>query len=386
MSGLPTSTELLSRLIEFPSVSDTSNVAISEAVSEFLSDLGFSIETTKYIDESGTTKANLVAKREPSKHQDSSTETRGLAYFCHTDVVPAVGWTGPGGDPFRARLENDRIFGRGSCDMKGSLVAMLEAANRVSKAEQNNPLWIVCTADEEVGFQGAKHLVKRSDAYRQIVDLQPMGIIGEPTRLGVVHAHKGIVGFEITSTGRAAHSSLALGVNANERMVPVLQKLLEICKRTRTDPRYQDERFDPPVLSWNFGVSDGAKAVNITPAKSRAWVCFRPMPSIDGEDLVEEVRTLATDMELEFKRYPGGHPIWVDPSTPSVRAMCDISGGISTTVCYGTDGGEFNELQKMVVFGPGDIAQAHTTDEYLELEQLRAGADLFEQSIRHWCT
>ena len=108
--------------------------------------------------------------------------------------------------------------------MKGSLSAMLSAASSISAADQKKPLWIVCTADEEVGFEGARHVVKHSEAYRGIVDSQPMGIIGEPTGLSVVHAHKGITGLHIVSRGRAAHSSTSDGINANESMVPVLNK------------------------------------------------------------------------------------------------------------------------------------------------------------------
>ena len=270
--------------------------------------------------------------------------------------------------------------------MKGSLVAMLSAAAAIDPSEQSKPLWIVCTADEEVGFFGARHIVQHSQAYRQLVETQPMGIIGEPTRLAVVNAHKGITGFEITSHGRAAHSSLSEGINANEAMVPMLQTLLDLCERTKQDSRYHDERFDPSVLSWNFGVSDGGTAINITPAKSVAWVSLRTMPNIDGEDLIAEAKSQAENLGLEFKRYQGGQPLWIDADTECVQTMCQLAGtDRATTVCYGTDGGEFSELRQMVVCGPGDIAQAHTTDEYLEIDQLEKGISLYQSAIERWC-
>ena len=380
MSTIQNSIETLKQLISFASVSSTSNVQISECVSGQLKSLGFEVESSEYLDDAGTPKVNLVARRNGTKNP-----TGGLAYFCHTDVVPADGWTGPGGDPFSPVTQDDRIYGRGSCDMKGSLVAMLAAAQQVDVAQQSSPLWIVCTADEEVGFEGAKCVVNNSTAYRELVNAQPMGIIGEPTRLSVVHAHKGITGFQITSHGRAAHSSLSSGINANEAMVPMLQTLLEIGQRTRDDTRYHDNRFDPPVLSWNFGVNDGSTAVNITPQKSVAWVSLRSMPNIDGEDLIAEVRSKADELGLEFKRFSGGSPLWIDADADGVESMCQLAGGQPKTVCYGTDGGEFTELDQLVVCGPGDIAQAHTTDEFLEMDQLSKGIQLYAAAIRHWC-
>jgi acetylornithine deacetylase len=281
MPSLNPSIELLQSLVGFPSVSSRSNREISDAVGKRLEDLGFQVEQSTYQDDRGVQKVNLVGRRDPVSAR-SGGSSGGLAYFCHTDVVPAKGWTGPGGDPFSAVVQDDRLYGRGSCDMKGSLVAMLEAATRVTAQDQSAPLWIVCTADEEIGFQGARHLVDHSAAYRQIVQSQPVAVIGEPTGLEVVHGHKGITGVQVISRGRAAHSSTTDGINANEAMVPMLQTLLELKHQTESDTRYRDDRFDPPTLSWTFGVSDGCQAINITPARSVAWVSIRPMPEIDG--------------------------------------------------------------------------------------------------------
>jgi acetylornithine deacetylase len=381
MTLLRDSIDTLTKLIAFDSVSASSNATISAWVSERLASLGFAVEQSEYQDESGVRKCNIVARRDPT----AGSTTGGLAYFCHTDVVPAAGWTGPGGDPFTAVLTEDRIYGRGSCDMKGSLVSMMAAASAVSPGEQTAPLWIVCTADEEVGFNGAKDMVAHSPAYRRLVEAQPVGIIGEPTSLQVVHAHKGITGFQIISRGVAAHSSTKEGVNANEAMVPMLQKLLELNQKTRQDARYQDPRFDPPILSWNFGISDQMSAINITPARSTAWCSLRPMPEIDGEDLIAEAKQQAESLGLEFKRFPGGAPVWIDPDAPCIRAMCELAGGQPRTVCYGTDGGEFTELNQIVVCGPGNIAQAHTTDEWIALEQIERGSQLLGQAIAKWC-
>ena len=165
----------------------------------------------------------------------------------------------------------------------------------------------------------------------------------------------------------------------------MLQTLLEINQRTQSEPRYLDGRFDPPTLSWNFGVSDGCTAVNITPEKSVAWASLRPMPEIDGTDLIELAASRARSLGLEFKLFPGGGPFWSDPDSDCIREFCKLAGGSPKTVCYGTDGGEFDELRHRVVIGPGDIAQAHTTDEWIELDQLQRGAELYAKAIRRWC-
>ncbi len=389
---IDSSIQTLAELIALPTVSHSNNAEISANIAARLEAMGFTVEVSTYRDPSGVEKTNLVGCRPPkdsnassqSEHAtDQQTARQGVAYFCHTDVVPVDQWTGPG-DAFASVVKDRRIYGRGACDMKGSLVAMLGAIERVEPESQTAPIWFVCTADEEVAFQGAKQLVKSSAAYRQIVNAQPLAIIGEPTSLEIVHAHKGITGFEVTSIGRAAHSSTTDGINANIAIVPLLNKLCDIERRTREEPRYQDERFDPPILSWNFGVNDSCDAINITPSRCRAWVTLRTMPGIDGEDLIAEAAAVANDCGLEFKRYNGGDPVWVEADRPAVQAMAKLAESQPRTVCYGTDGGEFRELADMVVCGPGSIQQAHTSDEFIAIDQLAKGIDLFERTLRHF--
>jgi len=379
--------EILKPLIAYPSVSSTSNAAITEHLASLLQTLDFDVELTTYIDSSGVNKFNLVAHRAAKRLAPPSTEGRtgGIVYCCHTDVVPARQWTGPGGDPFAAVIEAARLYGRGSCDMKGSIAAFIAAVQQVPPSEQTRPIWIIATADEETGFGGAKHVVAQSEIYRQLATRQPLAIIGEPTLLKVVHAHKGIVGFRIRSHGRAAHSSRGDGINANVAMVPMLNKIAELHKRTVEDKRYHDERFDPPTLSWNFGFSDHDTAINVTAALSEAWVSFRMMPEIDGEDLIAEAKQFAEALNLEFKRYDGGPPLWMPAESESVKAMCELAATEPMTECYSTDGGQFTQLDERLVIGPGDIAQAHTTDEWIALEQLQRGTEFYRQVLERWC-
>ncbi|KAA5540967.1 M20 family metallopeptidase [Roseiconus nitratireducens] len=416
----------LNQLIAFPSVSSTSNEAITDWVARQLTGLGFSVSRTGYTDGRGISKCNLVAVRHPAMDSppmttppavnpsagddpdlDSVTATGGLAYFCHTDVVPADEWTGPAplasndaawtasivatpatpGNPaaFQPVVRDDRVYGRGACDMKGSLAAMLTAVARINPSQQVAPIWIVCTADEEIGFEGAKHVARHCPAYRELVQAQPICLIGEPTELDVVYAHKGICGFRIRSRGRAGHSAYDDGLNANERMVPMLNHLLEQCHRTRSSIDLQDTRFDPPTLSYNFGVSDHSNVINITPEHSDAWVSLRTMPGISGSDLVAEAQQEAERLGLSFHPIDGCDPLWTDPSDGDVKQLVGLAGTTARTVCYATDGGVLTELRRRIVFGPGSIHQAHTTDEWISLDQLRRGIRCFEQAVRTWC-
>jgi acetylornithine deacetylase len=391
-------TELLRHLIQFPSVSSTSNRKISDDIACLLDEMGFGVEKTSFTDDKGVQKINLVACRHPTRGVKKD-QIGGLAYFAHTDVVPVVTWSGPlktkGKEQaevdasvdtaFDAVLTDDRIYGRGACDMKGSIATMLTAIKSISIDDQTKPLWVVCTADEEVGFDGAKHLVKYSAAYRGIVQSQPIAIIGEPTELSVVHAHKGITGFEVTSLGKSAHSSTDDGINANDALMPILQLVNEINHTTRRDNTYHDPRFDPPHLSWNYGIRNSKSAFNITTEQASVWVTLRTMPEIDGQDLIDRVRNEAAQLKLDFKPYKGGSPVWIDSDQPFMNELCQITGTVPRAVCYGTDGGEFSELDRRVVLGPGSIKQAHTSDEWISLDQLKSGTELYADLVRRYC-
>ncbi len=203
--------------------------------------------------------------------------------------------------------------------------------------------------------------------------------------MNVVYAHKGISGFSIQSRGRAGHSATGYGINANEAVVPVLAQLLELCQKTRDDATLKDDRFDPPVLSWNFGVSDHSDVVNITPERSDAWVSLRTMPAVDGQDLIAEARSTASRLGLSFTMLGGCEPLWNDPESDFILKLKSLAGTESQTVCYATDGGVLSELSRRVVIGPGSICQAHTVDEWIEIDQLDQGIECFEKCIRCWC-
>jgi acetylornithine deacetylase len=365
-------------LVAVPSVSANSNTAISNVVEEHLRALGFQIERQEFLDPFGVPKVNIIGRKGPGQG--------GVAYFSHTDVVPADTWSIAAHGPFEPTVRDNRLYGRGSCDMKGSIATMLAAASRIRDHELRAPVYVVCTADEEVGFHGAKRVAEESAFYREMVASQSRAIIGEPTELDVVYAHKGIYGFRAVSHGRAAHSSTRDGVNANLAMIPFLAEMKAIHDETLADPAWLNEEFDPPWISWNIGLNDHNRAVNITAPESVCTVYFRPMPGQYGDMLVKRAELAAQHCGLDFNWECRGLPMYGDPSAEFVRETLRVAGrDKARTVAYGTDGVCFTELQQIVVLGPGSIQQAHTDDEWISLDQLANGTDVYERILRRWC-
>ena len=366
------------RLIEFNSTSHLSNRAISKYLEMKLTKHGFIVEKTGYLDRKGVPKVNIVAKKGAGEG--------GLAWFGHSDVVPAKRWFSKKFGPFEPAVARDRLYGRGSCDMKGPIACMLEASQNFSWEELTQPLYIVITADEEIGFDGARVVVNDSKYYREMVAHQTKAIIGEPTMLEVVHAHKGCYEFSATASGVAAHSSSRDGVNANMKLIPFLSGLKEICDLTETDPTFHNNNFNPPVLSFNISIEGDKTAFNVTSSQAACHVNFRPMPDVDHSPLIEQLEKLAQECDVKLDLHPYGDPLWINPDSEFVTASLGLlHKKKALTVAYGTDGGVLTGLENKIVCGPGNIAQAHTKNEWISLEQLHQGSEVYSKMIRHWC-
>lgn len=365
-------------LISFNSISSLSNAAVSDYVESALRRLRFETERLEYDDSRGVRKVSIVGKK--------GRGTGGMAYFAHTDVVPADDWFSQEHGPFQPIVKAGRLYGRGSCDMKGSLACLLAAAGQFPAERLRQPLYVTCTADEEVGYGGARDVATRSQLFREMVAGDSRGVIGEPTQLEVVHAHKGTYGFRAISRGRAAHSSTRKGLNANLAMIPFLVEMKRIHDETESDPAWQNHEFDPPTLSWNIGINDHTQAVNITAPQSICTVYFRPMPGMDPEILLERARAAAQAHGIEFEVPFRAGPLYIDPRSDYVQEVLRLAGRERPrTVAYGTDGAMLTELKRLVVLGPGDVANAHTNDEWIALEQLERGTELYARLIQTWC-
>ena len=366
------------RLISFDTTSHLSNRKICKYLELKLTKHGFLVEKTEYVDEAGVRKQNVIAK--------IGRGTGGLAYFAHSDVVPASNWFDGTAGPFEPTVMEHRLYGRGSCDMKGSIACMLAAAQLFDPDDLKHPLYFVVTADEETGFAGARSVVNDSKIYREIVDNGTRAIIGEPTSLEVVYAHKGIYEITATAAGRAGHSSTREGINANIAMIPFLQDLNQLRALTESDPAWQNDLFDPPTLSMNICIKDNAEAPNVTPSKSVCVTSLRPMPGVDVEPLIEKLVNSANQNGLHLEVQRHGAPVLTDAGSEFVAGSLKLAGRPKPrSACYGTDGGVFTEIEHKIVLGPGSIDQAHTHDEWISLEQLEKGTELFARMIRHWC-
>ena len=366
------------RLVSFDTTSHLSNRLICKYLELKLTKHGFVVEKTEHVDEAGVRKQNIVAKKGGG--------SGGLAYFGHSDVVPANDWFDGTPGPFEPTVMQQRLYGRGSCDMKGSVACMLAAAQQFSWDDLKQPLYVVITGDEETGFAGARSGVDDSRLYREIVDGGTRGIIGEPTSLEVVYAHKGSCEIIATAKGRAAHSSTRDGVNANLKMIPFLNDLKALYDETESVDGWQNDLFSPPTLSINISVKDNAEARNVTASESVCTAYLRPMPGVDIEPLIARVVDSAQRNSLELQVLRHGGPMLTDPSSDFVTQSLQLAHQTQPkTVCYGTDGGTFSEIENKIVFGPGSIAQAHTRDEWIALEQLERGTEMFARMVRQWC-
>lgn len=368
---------LTKSLVAYPSESQTSNVEVTQYIAGVLSQLGFHIEEVPYADEAGVAKLSIVGKL--------GTGAGGLALMSHDDVVPANPADGWHRDPYAPYEADDKLYGRGSCDMKGPLAASICAAARFKAADLAAPLYIVVTADEEVHAVGAQKVAAHSKLFAEAST--GCGIICEPTGLRVVHAHKGSLAIQVTAKGRPAHTSTLKGINANLKMIPFLVEMKQFNDQVLSASRYRNEEFAPPHSEWCIGINDHNRATNISPAQSICTLNYRPMPGIDVDDLIDKTRKSAQKHGLDFALKHRGEPLYTAVEAPLVRTALDLTGHRKpTTVAYGTDGMAFAEkMKQMIVLGPGNIAQAHTANEWIKTDQLRASVDLYARFIEHIC-
>jgi len=368
--------ELTKTLIGYNTVSSLSNVEVMGYLTGTLESVDCEVERVEYTDPAGVLKVNLIGRK------GRDTGARGLALLGHIDTVPAIGWSA---DPFEARIADGKMYGRGSCDMKGSVACMIEVASRYSASKLDAPLYVVITADEEVGYLGASAVVEKSEMFKRY-GFPQYGVVGEPTELHAVYGHKGVCRFTVTAHGYAAHSSTGEGDNANLKMIPFLSEMREIHHELTTDTQYFNSEFTPPFTDWNITISDGECAANITAPLSVCNINYRPMPGHDTAAWVNRARDAAERHGLEFKMFIEGGPVRTPPDADIIQAALEITGESEPqTVAYGTDAAAFAPHMETVIIGPGSILQAHTVDEWMALDQFDAAVSIFSQFVHRFC-
>ena len=362
--------ELVRRLIAFDTTSRGSNLALIDFAQGLFEESGARCRRT--FDESGA-KANLFATLGPDK-------PGGYVLSGHTDVVPIDGqdWSS---DPFSPEVRGDRLFGRGACDMKGFIGVALALLPKIAATKLAQPLHFALSYDEEVGCTGVRGLLDDLKAN----NIKPeLAIIGEPTSMKVVGAHKAGAVLYTHCHGREGHSSAPeKGANAVMMAGEFVRLLETVWDELRADA---DPHFDPPHSTVQANMIQGGSASNILARDARITWEYRALPDRDAAAIVATVRERAEREILAKYRervpearletvlhaaYPG---LAMDEASPAVRLALTLTGANhAEAVSYGTEAGHFQGAGiPAVICGPGSIDQAHKADEWVELSQLTA--------------
>lgn len=384
---------ILEDLIGYASVSTQSNLDIIAYVEGRLRDWGIS---SRRIPDATGAKASLLATIGPS-------DRPGIVLSAHTDVVPVEGqaWTSP---PFVARRVGDRLVGRGATDMKGFIASVLSHVPRFKNAATATPVHIAFSYDEEVGCLGAPDLVAALSA---LPSPPALCIVGEPTHLGVVRAHKGKVARRLIVTGRGGHSALPhRAANAVVTAARIAAALAAFADRlAQCDAG--DAAFDPPYATLHVASLHGGSALNFVPDRAVLEFEIRYSLGTDVSALLAEIdaeldvaranlQRLAPEADIAVKEIVAYPAFAIASDHPALAIVGRLAGDESPagTASFGTEAGFYAAAGiPTVVCGPGDIARAHKADEWIGLDEL-SGADrmmdrlaaLLSRPVDDWIT
>ena len=380
MTETLTAQEILARLVAFPTVSRDSNLALVDWLEAYLA--GHGIATARHWNEDRQ-KAALLAHAGPMVEG-------GVVLSGHSDVVPVDGqaWLS---DPWVLTERDGRLYGRGSTDMKGFVAlavwALVEAQSRAGQGRLTRPLQLALSYDEEIGCTGAAPML---GTLVKAFPKAELAIIGEPSRMTPISGHKGGTGYNVHVRGHEVHSSLLpQGVSAVMEAARLVMWI-----NARNDalqapaPSVLAGRFDPPFTTFHVGMIQGGTAHNITAGDCRFVMEMRVVP---GEDLEAHAAGFEAEAALlsqalaarnpgagvHLERFFNVPPLQPEPDGAAEALVRRLTGAnAGGVVSYGTEAGEFQAMgYSAVVCGPGDIAQAHQPDEYLEVRDFAAGAD-----------
>ncbi|PPR23214.1 MAG: Acetylornithine deacetylase [Alphaproteobacteria bacterium MarineAlpha10_Bin3] len=373
--------DMIRALVGFDTVSSKSNLALIDFVRDYLAGHGID---SRYIRSEDGTKANLWATIGPD-------EPGGVVLSGHTDVVPVAGqpWES---DPFEV-VENDgRLYGRGTADMKSFIAIALSLVPDMLARPLTRPIHFALTHDEEVGCLGAPRLI--ADV---LANLPRPGavIIGEPTQMRVVDAHKGITAYTTIVTGHEAHSSLThRGVNAVMQAARLIAHLGDQAAQKAAQPEL-NSRFDPPYTTIHVGTVEGGTALNIVARNCAFKWEIRALPGDDPQDILARFEAFCRDEvvpamqrvvpETGVETRPGVivPALAPEPDSAAEKLARDLTGANATdAVSYATEGGQYQRAGiPAIVCGPGNIEQAHQPNEWIALEQIAASQSFTRRLI-----
>ena len=374
--------DILDRLVAFPSVSRESNLPLVDWVEGYLA--GHGIACHRHWNEDGT-KAALFAHVGPW-------EEGAVVLSGHTDVVPVDGqdWTS---DPWTVVEREGRLYGRGTCDMKGFDALAIWALVEAQRRGVRRPLQIALSYDEEVGCTGAPPMIA---AMQGVLPKGAAVIVGEPSRMQVINGHKGGTGFHVHVKGFEVHSSLLpSGVSAimeGARLIQWANARNAWLQAQAVSPLAAE--FVPPFTTLHVGMITGGTAHNITAADCRFALEMRVVPGEDLEahvaDFLAEVARVEAGMKavrpeagIHLERFFGVPALVPEPEGEAEALIRRLTGGNAVgVVSYGTEAGQFQEAgYSAAICGPGDIAQAHQADEWLAVSEFQAGQRFMERLL-----
>jgi len=371
---------MIGRLVGFDTTSRASNLALIDFAREYLD--RWRVKSELVFDASGG-KANLFATIGPA-------DQGGVMLSGHSDVVPVDGqdWTT---EPFQLDARDDRLYGRGSADMKSFIAVMLAKVPEFVAKPLAVPIHFALTYDEEVGCLGVRSLIA---ALAPRAVKPRLCIIGEPTGMQPVTAHKGSRRLRCHVRGHEAHSSLThKGVNAIETAAALIVYLKGIARKKRVDGPF-DPAFDPPYTTLQTGLVSGGIAVNIVPRECRFDFEMRHLPADDPDLIVDELKRYAASLlpEMQAVAETAGIAFEETNTVAALAASEDdevvqlaiaLSGANGTgKVSFATEGGFFqNAGIPTVICGPGSIEQAHKPDEFIARDQVRQCEDFIDRLI-----
>jgi len=370
----PETLKILSELIKFQTVSGTSNLALIEYCEKRLSKVGASSFKTSDV---AKKRFNLFS----TVRGKGKVNGNGIILSGHTDVVPASTkeWSS---DPFVSTEKNNKIYGRGTCDMKGFIACSLALAPYFASQNLKKPIHFSFTYDEETACQGAPVMIKELKKRNLNCSIC---IVGEPTNMKAVQAHKGCYEYSTYFTGLAGHgSSPDKGVNAVEYATRFINKLLELREELKKrEPK--NSVFIPPYTTLGIGRIKGGIARNVIADQCTVDWELRPVVPEDGEYVNKTMDAYVKDILLpkmkkvyakaDIKKEIIGEIIGFNKEEKSdaINLVCNLTGDNSReVVSFGTEAGLFQEIGiSTVVCGPGSVEQAHTIDEYVSFDQLK---------------
>ena len=377
---IPSLKQMLAQLVAARSISsnhpkiDLSNREVIDLLAEWCAELGMQIKIQPI--NSRESKFNLIARLGPDQPD------KGIIFSGHTDTVPCdpERWQS---DPFTLTERDNRYYGLGCVDMKGFFAILLDTLAKTNLKQLKAPLYIVATADEECSMDGARALM--ADDLRASI-----AIIGEPTGMVPIYAHKGIMMESIKILGQAGHSSNpAHGANALDGMSRVLNELINW--RSELMQEYQQPQFLVPYPTLNLGHIQGGDNPNRICGSCELHFDLRPLPGMEVDLLRSEIQRKVEraiqgeGLQCEITPlFQGTPPLGSRKDSPFVVELEALCGEAATTAAFATEAPYFQQLGiEAIVMGPGDITRAHQPDEFMDRRYIEPYQEVLQSLFKH---